>query len=139
MDDHPVMESLAFPINEGSAAEDLPYDKSRGEDLGQDNQVQRSTAGQERRVGRVQLRNKSRRVGRGSLRQSSERGSEFSMAFLVDQLADVLSIPQVEKRLRSFSTTESRRGAWQSLARSAQPLQVHPLAPSHPRELAGAF
>ena len=139
MDDHPVMESLAFPIDEGSAAADLPYDKSRGEYLGKDTEVQRSTAGQEWRVGRVQLRSKSRSVGRGSLRQSSERGGELSMAFLVDRLADVLSIPQVEKRLRSFLTTESRRGAWQSLARSAQPLQVHPLAPSHPRELAGAF
>ena len=133
------MESLAFPIDEGSAAADLPYDKSRGEYLGQDTEVQRSTAGREWLVGRIQLSSKPRRVGRGSLRQSSERGSEFSMAFLVDRLADVLSIPKVEKRLRSFSTTESRRGAWQSLARSAQPLQVHPLAPSHPRELAGAF
>ena len=56
VDDHPVMESLAFPINEGSAAEDLPYDKSRGEDLGQDNQVQRSTAGQERLGRRILLR-----------------------------------------------------------------------------------
>ena len=61
------------------------------------------------------------------------------MAFLVDRLADVLFIPEVEERLRSFSTTESRRGALQSLARSAQPLQVHPLAPSHPRDVAGAF
>ncbi len=49
------MESLAFPFDEGSAAADLPYDKSRGEDLGQDTQVQRSTAGQERLGRRILL------------------------------------------------------------------------------------